>query len=65
MTRSNEYQQAADIIDTLDLHKQVYIEVSSLRNFRKYLCELIKKREVSYQYTTRLEDKGLKVVRIR
>ena len=65
MVKSNEYQQALNIINSVAINEQVYINVSSVPNFRKYLSEIIFKQKVNNQYTTRLENKGLKVVRIR
>lgn len=65
MNKGIEYEQAMDILETLDLSEQTFIEVDSLRNFRKYLSEIIAKKKLHNQYTTRLEGDKLKVVRIR
>jgi len=65
MKKGEEYEQAMDIVETLELSEQTFIEVVSLRNFRKYLSEIVAKRKLHNQYTTRNEGEKLKVVRIR
>jgi hypothetical protein len=67
MTKSIEYSQAKSIIDSFQLHEEKYINVSHLANFRKYLREIVSKRQGSEQFTTRYDTdkKQIKVIRIR
>lgn len=62
---NNDYQLAKGIIDTMKLHEQVFIDVTSLGNFRKYLREIVNKRQGIEQFTTRHEIPKVKVIRIR
>lgn len=56
MTKINEpkseYQQAFDLVSTLELHKHTIIDMpENIVNFRKYLLELSKK--VSKEFATK------------
>lgn len=62
----NDYQLAKGIIDSLELNENTFVQPELLPRFRKYLREIVFKRELPYQFTTRLEDDGkIKVIRIR
>lgn len=63
---NNDYQLAKDIIDTMDLYEQMYVPVTKLNNFRKYLREIVTKRKTTHQFDTRIDETNqLKIVRIR
>jgi len=63
--KSNEYKQAQNIINTLDVNDKVLISISHVPKFRKYLRELVFKAGTTQQYATRIENDKLKIVRIR
>jgi len=66
MGKSTDYQLAKDIVETMELHEEIHVKPVTMRFFRKYICENVKKQGANRQFTTRDEDKaGVKVVRIR
>jgi len=65
MSKSPDYQTAKDIIDTMQLHEEICINVLKLPNFRKYLREIVFKRNGNEQFTTRKELNQVRVIRIR
>ena len=65
MSKSPDYQIAKDIIDTMQLHEEISINVLKLPNFRKYLREIVFKRNGNEQFTTRKELNQVRVIRIR
>lgn len=65
MSKSPDYQLAKDIIDTMKLHEELSVKTVKLPNFRKYLREIVAKRNGNEQFATRKEDKTVKVIRIR
>lgn len=66
---TNTYQIAKDVFDTLGLKEDmlVHIPSESVSIFRKHLSEMIKRKQSSNKYATRLvgsRGNSLKVIRI-
>lgn len=65
--KTNTYQLAKEVFDTLGLKEDSLLDVSSdnLRIFRKHLSEMIKRKESTNKYATRVFGKKVIVIRIQ
>lgn len=64
---TNTYQIAKIVFDTLGLKDDVFVDIpqKNLPIFRKHLSEMIKRKNSSSKYATRIIGKKVKVIRIQ
>ena len=56
--KSNAYSQAKQIFDTLAIKEEIVLPIqkANIKLFRKHLSEMIKRRQSSNRYATRVVD---------
>ena len=64
---TNTYGDAKRIFESLEVNKNVAldIEIDHIKIFRKHLSELIKRKESSNRYATRVENGIVRVYRLQ
>lgn len=62
--KKSDFKMAKEVVNTLEIHKDVIVEYTTLGNIRKYLRELSK--YIDKQYVTRdLKENKLKITRLK